>query len=230
MSFAGQDVAITYLYCNYKEQTDQTSVNLVSSILKQLAENNPAICDQLDLLYEQHLPRKTRASFGEISKALESAITSFDRIFIVIDALDECLEETGARSGLLECLGAFPNTPSIMLTSRPHVHVEASFIDTKELKIVANDQDIETYLRARISYTPRLTRIVKSDRNLIEIIVRTIREKAEGMYVGLDVSFLFKVHYCYCAILGFDFFAIGSQMLFLTAVSGFCWLSSIWIL
>ena len=35
-SFEQEDVAIAYIYCSYKEQEDQTDVNLIASLLQQL--------------------------------------------------------------------------------------------------------------------------------------------------------------------------------------------------
>ena len=37
-SFEKNNVAIAYIYCSYKEQEDQTTVNLIASLLQQLVQ------------------------------------------------------------------------------------------------------------------------------------------------------------------------------------------------
>lgn len=68
------------IYCTYKEP--QTIVNLLGSLLQQLAE-------RLDEL-PPFLSGEQRLSLREISTALSEVFTKYGKIFLVIDALDEC--------------------------------------------------------------------------------------------------------------------------------------------
>lgn len=68
------------IYCTYKEP--QTIANLLGSLLQQLAE-------RLDEL-PQSLSGGRPLSLKEISTALSEVFTKYGKIFLVIDALDEC--------------------------------------------------------------------------------------------------------------------------------------------
>ena len=52
-------------------------------------------------LYERHRGNRTRPSFNELSEALHSIIADYSKVFIIIDALDECQVSDGSRKRLL---------------------------------------------------------------------------------------------------------------------------------
>jgi hypothetical protein len=177
------NMGIAFIYCNYKEQPDQTSVNLISSLLRQLAMQKPFILDNLASFHEKHSSKNTRPNISELLRELQSAASSFDSVFIIIDALDECSEENGSREGLLENLRALPEKVHLMFTSRPHIRIDRSFPDTQELKIIASTDDVRTYVDSRISQTPMLDRIMKKRPDIRDMVKKTVPEKSDGMYV-----------------------------------------------
>jgi hypothetical protein len=103
---------------------------------------------------------------------------------IVVDALDECPESNNSRSDFLDSLGALDDRVGLMITSRPNIRIEDTFSDREELEIVTADEDVRKYLEARISQTPRLTRLVKANPTLRVKIKDAITENVEGMYVS----------------------------------------------
>jgi Cdc6-like AAA superfamily ATPase len=96
-------MGIAYLYCSYQRQQEQTSTELLACLLKQLVQENPTMPDSMKELDKRHKDKRTRRSFDEISKALHSVIasSSYSRVFILIDALDECQVSDGGRSKFL---------------------------------------------------------------------------------------------------------------------------------
>ena len=83
-------VGIAYLYCNFRQQHEQTSSDLIVSLLKQLVQERPSIPDVVKNLYSYHKPKRTCPSPDEILNALHSVTAFYSKTFIVIDALDEC--------------------------------------------------------------------------------------------------------------------------------------------
>lgn len=156
------DMGLGFIYCDYKRQKAQTPKNLLGGLLKQFSQERPSICDGLRSLYE----RKKEPSLDEIAPALRTSTGTFSKVFIIVDALDECSEIGGDRKTILEELGVLSNMANIMITSRPHVNVEEYFQSIQNLEIVASDHDVRRYVEARISGAPRLARIVKSETGL----------------------------------------------------------------
>jgi hypothetical protein len=181
--FKQENVGIAYLYCAHKEQ-NQTAVNLVASLLKQLIhQQQSAISDNILKLYRYHVDRDTRPSLSEYSRLLYLEIGYFSKVFIVIDALDECSEETGARMQLLAEVRKLLPKIRLLVTSRPISNIEHEFKDAACLEIRASDEDVIQYLKSRIKGQLPLATYARTDPALRDTILNAIVEKARGMYV-----------------------------------------------
>ncbi|GMG37995.1 unnamed protein product [Aspergillus oryzae] len=83
-------VAVAYIFCNFRRQNEQTSTDLLTSLLKQLACQTPTLPKCLKNLFGNHKNQQTRPTSDEIWTALHTIGSSYEKVFIVIDALDEC--------------------------------------------------------------------------------------------------------------------------------------------
>ncbi|KAI1299150.1 purine and uridine phosphorylase [Xylaria venustula] len=82
--------ALAYVYYNYKRQSEQGFESMLSSLLKQLAKSHSSLPHILKKLYSRHERSRTNPSFDELSHALELITAEYSRVFIIVDALDEC--------------------------------------------------------------------------------------------------------------------------------------------
>jgi hypothetical protein len=112
-------------------------------------------------------------------EALKLAIEMFSKTFAVVDAVDECSDET--RAGLLKELRSLSNAISLLVTSRKHGAIEQEFDGIKQLDIRATDNDVEAYIEDRISRQPLH---VGRDSKFRKEMVKMITEKAQGMSVS----------------------------------------------
>jgi hypothetical protein len=112
-----QGIGVAFIYCNYKEKTNQTAVNLVASLLKQLVQAQSVIPSKLRWLYEQHIGRNTRPTLVECSELLHMELAAYSKVFIIVDALDECDETSGARRDLITRLLRLPPNVSLMINT-----------------------------------------------------------------------------------------------------------------
>jgi hypothetical protein len=182
---------IACIYCNYKEKDAQTPANLIASLWMQLVEDRSSLSTDVKDLYDDCVNRGTRPPLSEVSKVLQSEITKYTKVFIVLDALDECSESDGTRQIFLtEMRKLIPNI-SLLVTSRDITSIELEFQTAARLEIRANDEDIRSYLKSRIEGQPQLARHIEKDPTLRGEILDTIVEKANGMYVPI-VGSLFK--------------------------------------
>lgn len=168
------DVRIAFVYFNHKESP--SAVDLLGSLLKQVLQNtdiSPVIRD----LYVKHSGRGTRLSFDEISHLLISESRAFSRLFVVLDALDECPTGADTRDKVLSVLQQIP-TVHLLITSRRHMDV-ASYFDTIRLDLYAHRQDLEIFIRKRIEVEKNLKRYV--DEDFKETLINEIIKKSDGM-------------------------------------------------
>jgi hypothetical protein len=183
------DIGIAYIYCNYKEE-GQTAVDLVGSIMQQLVQRHSHVSSEIRALYKTHYSKRTRPTFSECSTLLQMECRPFSKVFIVIDALDECLEADGTRHKLLSALQKLPPTVCLLVTSRPHIREVTDILENAAvLEVIASDHDIRAFLAGQMEEEGRLKRLVKTDPTLRETIINTIVEKVKGMSVPKVASF-----------------------------------------
>jgi len=179
--FKSDGTAILWIYCNYKEKSDQTSANLIGALLNQLILCRGTVSDNVRSLYEEHRRRNTRPAYNHVLKVLQSEVGSYSKTFIVVDALDECPEDSGIRRDLLNGLRSLIGNVNLMITSRPLPAIEREFDGKTRLDIHATREDVGRYVRDRIGREYRLSLLVKADPALQDAVVDTIVSNVEGM-------------------------------------------------
>jgi hypothetical protein len=141
-----------------------------------MVQDQTTTSDNVKALYKHHRDRNTRPILNELTETLKLEIGMLSKVFIVVDALDECeCQET--RVNLLRTLRSFTSTGTVqlMVTSRELPSIAQEFQGIQRLDIRASDQDLEKYLEGRITSGPRHLK------RLQENIVKQIIQNAAGM-------------------------------------------------
>ncbi|KAH0562324.1 hypothetical protein GP486_002978 [Trichoglossum hirsutum] len=182
-SFENQNVAIAFIYCSYKERDDQKAVNLIASLLRHLIQSNPVISEEVISAYQIHSRNHTQPTLVEYSNLLRSEVLRFSKVFIAIDALDECSESDDTRDSLIAEIRKLDPIVRLLVTSRRISTIEREFKEAACVEIRASDGDVKRYLESRIDRERRLLRHVKADPDLRDTIIDTVAEKAKGMFL-----------------------------------------------
>ncbi|RPA93972.1 hypothetical protein L873DRAFT_1657161, partial [Choiromyces venosus 120613-1] len=151
----GQNTAVACFYFDFAARKEQTATNMLGSLLKQMVSGMERIPEEISRAYEEQKAIGGRAPrLPEIVKMLQS-ITSSQRTFICIDALDECA--TGHRVKILDSLKQIldhsPGT-RIFVTGRPHIQAEIEKRLAGRvicLSVCPSKNDIVRYLRVRLN-------------------------------------------------------------------------------
>ncbi|KAK6503772.1 hypothetical protein TWF481_008778 [Arthrobotrys musiformis] len=146
-----EKIGIAYIYCNFKRKDEQKIDDLLSSLLKQLAESKSSLPESVRVLYECHNKQRTRPSRDDIIQTLHSVVSTYSKIFVIIDALDECPAD--CRTNLLSELFDLHTEYGINIftTARPIPDIVNKFKGNTILEIRAHDEDVRAYLDAQIS-------------------------------------------------------------------------------
>jgi hypothetical protein len=173
-------VGVAYIYFSYKEQGSQGPSNILGSLIKQLYQQLPQPPQLPPHLKNLTSDRRT-ASKEDFFSALAEASTSFSRIFLVFDALDECDRET-QRETLLPMLHRMrKNGFRIFMTSRRYADdIEDSFRNAPRIEIIAHDDDIKSYIYERIDAYPSAKRMIQDSKLEDEVFSRLVKA-AGGM-------------------------------------------------
>ncbi|KAF3933083.1 Ankyrin-1 [Dactylellina cionopaga] len=179
-----KSVEIAYLYFNFKRHDEQKLQDTFASLLRQLIQNQPQIPESVKILYNNY--RISQPPLEEILKALLSVASLYSRVFIIIDALDECQVSEGCRAHFLSKISNFRVTSgaSLFATSRFIPEITNHFKEEKsmELEVRASNEDIQRYLENTL---PRIEGIVKNNRDLHEEIKDSILSSVNGREVDV---------------------------------------------
>ncbi|KAL8881573.1 MAG: hypothetical protein Q9198_001245 [Flavoplaca austrocitrina] len=176
-------IGIAYIYCNFQRQDEQKAGDLLGSLLKQLAQDqSSSLPESVKALYDKHKDKRTRPSFDEIRRSLHSVAAQYSRVFIFIDALDECRVAGGCRDKFLSELFNLQAKcgANVFATSRFIPDIMAKFNECESLEIRASDHDIRLYIGGRISLLPSF---VRQSLNLQEEIKTGIVNAVNGMFL-----------------------------------------------
>jgi len=174
-------VGIAYLYCNFRRQQEQSSSDLLASLLKQMVQGQISLPESVKNLYELHKCKGTRPSTDEIMRALHSVVAGYSRPFILIDALDECqISDGGRRKFLAEIFDLQAKTGvNLFATSRFIPEISKEFEGrSMRLEIRAREGDVERYLEGHMSILPSF---VSQNHDLQEKIKIEILKAVNGM-------------------------------------------------
>ena len=176
---------VACFHFDYAVQKDQSPASTMGALLKQVVSGLEEIPEEISRAYQE----QKRALGGrgprlsDIVKMLQTT-SSKGRMFICIDALDECVPEY--RVKLLDSLGqilqASPRT-RIFVTGRPHIRPEIGRRlsgRVASLSISPKREDIIRYIRSRLEED---TTPDAMSSGLEEEILRKIPEDVSEMYV-----------------------------------------------
>jgi hypothetical protein len=173
-------VGMAHLFCNYKRQDEQTLDALIAGLLRQLVEQQVSLPQHVADLYEKQKGSSNRIQ--EMARTLQLVAGSFSKVFIVIDALDECSASHGCRVALLSEIRDLQRTCGINLlaTSRSLPDIMETFKTASLVEIRADSSDMRRYLSEN---TFRLPACVRKNTQLQEDVISKIVDAIRGMYV-----------------------------------------------
>ena len=173
-----QNTAVACFYVDFAAREEQSPINMLGSLLKQIVGGLEKIPDEIRETFQNY--KKVIGGRGlrvpEIVEMLQT-VTSLQQTYICVDALDECVEmhRPEVLHSLKQILEKSPNT-RIFLTGRRHIWGE---IDkhlgwrAKILSIKPNYNDIVGYIRMRLS---KDTSLDAMDSGLEAEIIKSITE------------------------------------------------------
>lgn len=172
--------AVACLFCEYERQKDQTLRSLVLAILRQLADQCEILPDSVTALFSQYESiGSSHLRFEDISVALTATLGEFSRVYIVVDALDECSD--GTRRELLAHLAEQQRKSElrILATARPTVDFRKEYGgECSELEIKADVTDVKTVLDKLID---KSNSFVRTDKELRKRVMDNVAVAVDGM-------------------------------------------------
>lgn len=177
---AKEKVATAYIYCDYKRQDEQTPINLIASVTKQLLQQQNSIPGGTLKMYQHHHEKGSRPNFEEVLEMTRSSIALFSRLYLIVDALDELGNAGQVRQTLIGSLRPLQNLHhlNLMTTSRYIPSLALEFHQPLCMDIGASAEDVRRYVEGHILDLPSC---VRKNLGLQETIISAIVDAVEGM-------------------------------------------------
>lgn len=173
------NVGIAYFYMTYDNKS-QSAFNMIKSLLTQLLYQSKILPEALVQLFQ------TRRGPGEdlVRKLFKETLRPFFKVFIVLDALDECdIRERNKLTHYLQgLLDSKENDVNICYTTRPELQDVLISNRSKSIVIGALNDDIRTFLQEQIQLNDSHHALNEVDRT--KIITKIIL-KSQNMFTSL---------------------------------------------
>ena len=185
---------MAYFYFDFKDLNKQTCQDLLRSLVSQLSTHSNSCCHILHRVYETHKDGTQQPSDDTMKECLKDMLRLLEqgRIFIILDALDECPDSSGLPSPRDEVLQLVKDLVELRLhglricaTSRPEVDIRAVLQPLAFHSVSLHDEsgqrtDIDDYIRNVVNSSPSaaMRRWRADDKSLV---IETLTERAYGM-------------------------------------------------
>ena len=191
MSDAGSSL-LAYFYFDFKDTAKQDSRALLSSLLIQLSDQSDILCNALFSLFTSHKRGSEQPTDDSLARCLEDMLAMMKQvpIYIVMDALDECPNDSGipsSREKVLELVRDLvelrhPNL-RLCITSRPEFDIRSTLepLATQQLSLHdegGQKQDIVDYVTFVVGSDRKMKRWRDDEKNMV---IEKLTDKADGM-------------------------------------------------
>ena len=169
------DTAIIFAYCRHSDR--YSSTDILASFVKQLAQRHSGVLSLVESVYMNHCEDGTPPRHEELLDILQKSIPLFNRVYIIIDALDEFPDD--ARDDFLKALVSLP--ARLLLTSRPTI---TSYLLEGEPYIEIGDEnqkDIEFFIDQKFEESTSLKTLFRQNEQIWSQLRARLKETSRGM-------------------------------------------------
>ena len=175
-----QNTAVLFYFFEFGNRvTKIQSSNMLRSFVAQAAAVNKKCAEAAQDLYSQIWPRQP--GWKDLLQTLQQIAEHFDKLFLIVDALDECTDPEQLAT-ILASLISIPNV-HFFVSSRPEARLEnvlsALAKQTIDVEGEGTKRDIELYIRRRLQSNEDIE--IALDEDLIEKVVDQLVEQAQNM-------------------------------------------------
>jgi len=184
--------SLAYYYFDFKDSGKQNLRGFLSSLLRQLTARSDAFYNILNRLYEACDTGSRQPSENDLVECLMDvlAFPGQSKVYIVVDAMDECPNNSGIPTSREKVLKLIDRLLSLRLphvriciTSRPEVDIHKSLKHLTSHCVSLHDEggqrkDIIDYIKHVVNSDTNIQKWREEDK---ELVIDTLAQKAQGM-------------------------------------------------
>ena len=151
---------IAYYYFDFGDTLKQSSDSLVRSLITQLSSQSSSCPEALRSLYSQNINGQRQPTTDDLMVILKYIVGSFQHVYVIIDALDECRDREQLLLLIEEMAEWKLGNLHMLATSRQEHDIEECVGPLVSAQInlhsVQVNADIHTHLRERLKNDSKL--------------------------------------------------------------------------
>jgi hypothetical protein len=168
--------ALAYFYYDFSEEDNKKNISaMLRSLLGQLACQTDSLKPEIDSLYVQCGSGSRSPSEEEVGDTLWKFIENFDRVYVVVDALDESAERDEIPAIL-----AGSHKLRVLIASRFNDDIKEAIrqYSCVEIPIGSQIDDIRVHIKSRLEHDRKIPKLRPSDKSRIEEV---LANNSDGM-------------------------------------------------
>jgi len=172
--------ATLFFYFEYSRQGEEGPITFLQTLLHQLVSRSPFIPPDISKLLTEAYKRRELLSWDELKAAFIGLCEASSKVFLVLDALDEC-DETSNRQPVIQLLEALKRSKvRILITSRRFApDIDQLLGHCCNIMVQTADSDIRAYIVNQIARSPRASRLMSEA--LRDSVISSTLAKSQGM-------------------------------------------------
>ncbi|KAL6904045.1 hypothetical protein GGI43DRAFT_432684 [Trichoderma evansii] len=180
------DCVILTFFFDFTDTKKQKVSDLLRSLAFQLYSSHPESQKDLDDLFASSDNARRQPDMYTLSECIKNMMRPAKRIFILLDALDECLEGRELLQWIKELMLAFTNV-QVIATGRPEHYLQQNLLvllgeeNCLPLNEESVDNDIRSYIKARLEEGQEFKRWANFP-DVLEQIRVAVSSKSNGMF------------------------------------------------
>lgn len=152
--------AVAYFYFDFNDLHKQRTETLIRSLIVQLMAQCPHLPESLQSAHSRSQDGQKQPTIDEIKTILRQMLENFDATYILLDALDECMDRENLLKFMEALMGWNIDTLHVLATSRKENNIAIALepLVTCQICIQSTlvDADIRVHILDKLSSIPRL--------------------------------------------------------------------------
>lgn len=179
------DEACVFFYFEYYEPSQPTVSQIITCLLRQMVLAQQKRGETKHIEYQPY-GSEVRLTAKEYHNLLMAQAADFRRVYLIIDSLDRCDQES-TRNSMLRTITSLPPNMKVLITTRSGspIGMQLCSEGRHEITIRAHQMDIERYVQDHLDNNGNMRRIIQDglryDPNFKEEVINYVLNASQEM-------------------------------------------------
>ncbi|KAF5005773.1 hypothetical protein FDECE_7802 [Fusarium decemcellulare] len=187
LGLSSSTVGVAFFFCDYKDSQTHEAMNILQTMASQLARQNHEAYMILEAYYKEIQPNEglsSGPSLWELNDIIHQMVASFEKVYMVVDGIDECGETAReVARALADIVEEQESTVSLTILSRDELPIREALQDAfVSIEIEAQKDDIRLYVATEMESRVQTGQLRLRNMALKDEILRALVNDNGGMF------------------------------------------------